>query len=246
MALIVQNINFGYSSSTQILDNVSFEVFHGKVFCVLGASGSGKSTLLRIIAGLLPDNKSSYFSGEVNFDEKNISKLKLTGELAFMFQEPTLMNNLTVKDNIQFPFQLLNKKPQYCIEDTIKIVGLTDSTKKYPQELSGGMKTRTALARSFITRPKLLLLDEPFSALDLGWKNTLYRELAILQKRDNTTIIIVTHDIEEALEISDNILILSHNGRVLQTYDVNEISKSDISKEAKEIIISDHLKSATI
>lgn len=246
MALMVQNIFFGYSSSTRILDNISFEVSQGKVFCVLGASGSGKSTLLRIIAGLLPDGKNSNFSGEVKFSNQNINNLKLTGELAFMFQEPTLMNNLTVEENIEFPFRLLNRIPQISIEDTIKIVGLTDSIKKYPKELSGGMKTRTALARSFITRPKLLLLDEPFSALDLGWRNTLYEELKTLQKRDTTTIIIVTHDIDEALEISDNILILSHNGNMLQTYDVSTTNKSEIAKEAKKIIIDDHLTSVAI
>jgi ABC-type nitrate/sulfonate/bicarbonate transport system ATPase subunit len=246
MALKVQNISFGYSSNTQILDNISFEVSHGKVFCVLGASGSGKSTLLRIIADLLPDNKSSYFSGKVQFNNQNINKLKLTGKLAFMFQEPTLMNNLTVEENIEFPFRLLNKMPQTSVEDTIKIVGLTDSTKKYPKELSGGMKTRTALARSFITQPKLLLLDEPFSALDLGWRNTLYGELKTLQKRDNTTIIIVTHDIDEALEISDKVLILSHNGSMLQTYDVTATNKSEIAEEAKKIVIDDHQISVTV
>ena len=240
MALIVENIHFGYSSAIKILDNISFDVSFGKVFCVLGASGSGKSTLLRVIAGILPDNRNNCFSGDVKFNELNISKIKLDGALAFMFQEPTLMNNLTVKENIEFPFRLLNKIPQTPVEDTIRIVGLTDSMNKYPKELSGGMKTRTALARSFVTRPKLLLLDEPFSALDLGWRNTLHGELKTLQKRDNTTVVIVTHDIDEALEISDKILILGHNGNVLQTYDVTSTNKSDIAIEAKKTIIEDH------
>lgn len=246
MFLKVQNVHFAYNGTHRVLADISFNIAKGETLCVLGASGSGKSTLLKIIAGLLPRHVSDSYKGMVEFDNGGIDALKASGGLAYMFQEAALMNNQTVKANIEFPLKLLKQSPYTSIEDTIKIVGLTNSTDKYPKELSGGMKTRTALARSFVTRPELLLLDEPFSALDLGWKNTLHQELKTLQRRDVTTTIIVTHDVEEALDIANKILILSHSGKILRTFDTTRDDKEMIASIASKIIIEDHQASVVL
>ena len=222
MSLTVNNISFSYSQGQQVLDNISFSVKPGEIVCFLGASGCGKSTLMKIIAGLLPNNKKNIISGSVIFNEESVDELKEKGKLSFMFQEPTLMPNLSVKQNIQFPTKILKKSFHYSVEDTIKIVGLTDSMNKLPKDLSGGMKTRTALARCFVTQPSLLLLDEPFSSLDYARRNSLYIELKTLQERDNTAIVMVTHNIDEAMELADRVILLGHNGKVIREYSFNK------------------------
>ncbi len=240
MELTVENICFGYTKTKLILNNISFSIKEGETIAIVGSSGSGKTSLLKIIASLLPNNKSQKYSGEIKIDKTSINDLKLSGGLAYMFQEPTLMPNLTVKGNIEFPEKILHKSFNKSVEDTIRIVGLTDAVNKYPKDLSGGMKTRCSMARNFISQPKLLMLDEPFSSLDIGWKNSLYKELKTLQKRDNTAIVMVTHDIDEAIELADKILILSHSGTVLKKFLLTETNRDDIRIKAKQIILDDH------
>lgn len=222
------------------MQNIAFCVNAGETFCILGSSGSGKSTLLKIIAGILPSSKKNSYSGSVTYNSESIEKLKISGSLSYMFQEPALLPNLTVKGNIELPTRILNKSFQHSVQDTIKTVGLNACIEKYPSELSGGMKTRTAMARSFITQPSVLLLDEAFSSLDVGWQSSLYAELKTLQRRDNTAIVLVTHNVDEAIELADKIFILSHTGSLLQQYNLRNTDVELVRNSAKEIILKDH------
>ena len=132
-----------------------------------------------------------------------------------MFQAAMLFPNRTVKQNIALPLELLGTSPTGEIDDVLSVVGLRDYADFLPHQLSGGMKTRVAMAMSFVTNPKLLMLDEPFGQLDLGWKQDLYASLADLKSRAGTTVLMVTHDLEEAVFNANRIIVLSAEGRPL-------------------------------
>ncbi|MBK7233551.1 MAG: ATP-binding cassette domain-containing protein [Saprospiraceae bacterium] len=135
-----------------------------------------------------------------------------------MFQEATLMPHLTVRENIELPLKIKGSNSPQKIAELIKAVGLEEYANYLPQQLSGGMKTRVALARAFVTEPELLLLDEPFSALDIGWKSDLYKRLVSLF---HTTLVIVTHDVQEAILLADEIIVLNRKGSIETKYPVN-------------------------
>ncbi len=241
MSLNVKNITFGYTKIGRILNDVSFLIDRGKTLGVIGISGTGKSTLLKIIADFIEPSDKKYLQGQISFENSSIKNLKAAGKFSFMFQEPTLMPNLNVWQNITLPFKIMNQPPADSIDKTLKLVGLTGFKEFYPNSLSGGMKTRVALARSFITKPELLLLDEPFSSLDIGWKNKLYYELEELQKLNNTTIILVSHDLEEVLHISDKIVIIGNQGTVIHHQEVtNNKPTTDDIQQLKQLIINNY------
>ncbi|MEP2445758.1 MAG: ABC transporter ATP-binding protein [Balneola sp.] len=209
----LKNISFSYPDKT-VLEDISLSVEKGETVSIVGASGSGKSTLLRIISGILPSRKEHEFFGTIlleNFLPKEFVK---TGKLSFMFQDSTLMPNLTVKENISFPLELRGIKRSNKVDEIIDSIGLSDFKSYLPKELSGGMKTRVSLARSFITEPKILLLDEPFSSLDIAWQSKLYIELEKLKSRCNTTVILVTHNVQESLLLSDHVIVLNKFGTI--------------------------------
>jgi len=241
MSLILKNIIFSYDKNKEnILKNISMEIPSGKTACILGGSGIGKSTLLRIIAGILPEKSVNFFQGEVFFNSKNISHVISEGKLSFMFQEPTLFDFLNVEKNIQFPLKIL-KTDDTISDSLIQIVGLDKVRKNYPSTLSGGMKTRTALARCFVTKPSLILLDEPFSDLDIAWQNILYDEFEILAKKFGATVILVTHSLQEALRLGDIIYILGKSGEIIFSGNNNKLELENL----KKIIIRDHQKTKT-
>ncbi len=244
MTLKIDDISFSYNKDKKVLNGVSFEVERAKTTCIMGISGSGKSTLLRIIAGFLSDEKKYFYSGNISFANKSIDSLRSNGKLSFMFQEPSLLPNLTVQENISLPLRITKKFNDQHIDNLIQSVGLKDSETKLPNALSGGMKTRTSLARSFANLPDLLLLDEPFSALDIGWKNNLYNELAELKNQYNTTVLLVSHDIEEAVKLSDVIVVLGSNGKLIRQVAItgNEFEKREIANSLRQDIISEHQK----
>jgi ABC-type nitrate/sulfonate/bicarbonate transport system ATPase subunit len=213
MFLEGKNINFGYVAEKQVLNGVSFALDKSETLSVVGASGCGKSTLLRIISGILPAAKEN--QGQINIKGQTPDEYRKSGKLAFMFQEATLMPNLTVKENIAFPLKIKGIKDDERVKNLLYTVGLEEHSNKLPKELSGGMKTRVALARSFVTGPELLLLDEPFSALDIAWKSKLYIELERLREQYHTTIIFVTHDVQEALVLSNKVIVLGKSGITL-------------------------------
>lgn len=154
-------------------------------------------------------------TGVIKVNGHSPSELLSSGEIGFMFQEPSLFPQLTVEENIRLPLELRNVDISYA-DYLLEIVGLADHRKRLPRELSGGMKTRVALARTLAPKPRLLLLDEPFSALDVGWRFELYRELQSLQRESPAITVLVTHDIQEALLLSNRIVVLNRTGQVVR------------------------------
>jgi ABC-type nitrate/sulfonate/bicarbonate transport system ATPase subunit len=222
MSLKVENIKFGYSKDRIILNDISFDLERSHSMGILGISGSGKSTLIRIITGLIASNPSNYYEGNISFDGQSSEKIRAQAKLSFMFQESSLLPDRNVFENVALPLRILNQFNHEKVNEMIDLVGLGDAVNKFPKDLSGGMKTRTALARSFITSPAYLFLDEPFVSLDLPKKTDLYNTLFDLTRKFNTSIIIVSHDIEEVVYLTNRICILSKTGRILDRISIEE------------------------
>lgn len=215
----IKNISKTFDSdwgSVKALHEVTFSGSKSEFISIVGASGCGKTTLLRIIAGL--ENSSS---GEIIINGERI-----TGpgyDRAVVFQEPRLFPWLTVEKNTSFGIQSLKKQEEVeeVVEDTLRLVGLDSFRKAYPFELSGGMAQRVAIARALSFEPNVLLMDEPFSALDAQTRSRLQIELIDLWQKTQKTILLVTHDIEEALILSQKILIMSPSpGTIKEILDV--------------------------
>jgi ABC-type nitrate/sulfonate/bicarbonate transport system ATPase subunit len=222
MKIDVESLSFGYEKSRKVLDGISFTVRDGEVLGVLGSSGCGKSTLLRIICGIIPNPSNPLIQGGVSFETGvDLDSLRSKGGIGLMFQEPSLLPNLTVEQNVTFPLDIIgNHDSRGLVDELIEAVGLQRFRNYLPKHLSGGMQTRTALARTFVTKPDLLLLDEPFSALDYGWKMDLYEKLTQMIKASGSTVILVSHDIREVLLLADKVLLLSKRGTIAKELDV--------------------------
>ncbi len=189
--------------TTSVLDNISLEVGDGEFVCLLGPSGCGKSTLLSIMAGFL-----SPTSGEVRIDGEVVRGSD--PRRIFVFQERGVFPWLTVEGNIAFGlFNLPRSQREQRIRHYIKMVGLEGFEKAYPQELSGGMKQRLEVARALAVNPDMLFLDEPFGALDSITRLTMRRELLQIWEAERKTVIFVTHDIDEAVQLADRVAILT-------------------------------------
>ena len=219
----LQEVSFSYERKQNVINKINIDVEKGDVFAIVGASGSGKSTILRIISDILGNKDGNKMEGEISIFGQKPHNYRKAGKLSFMFQSAILMPNLNVKNNIEFPLILRDIKPNNnFVNELLNIVGLIDYKDYSPKELSGGMKTRVALARSFITEPELLLLDEPFSALDLAWRFELYKYLISIKEKFSTTIIMVSHDIQEAILLANKIFVLSYNGSEIKTITVKQ------------------------
>lgn len=210
MTLAIRDISLGYKKGDRlntILHQVNFHVEQGSLTCVLGSSGVGKSSLLRIIAGL-----DKPLSGEVCLFEQPITQPH--AEIGFVFQAPTLLPWLTVKQNVAFGLDFANREklPKALLEEkvlsAIAEVGLQNAVNQLPQELSGGMAQRVNLARAIAREPKLILLDEPFSALDPVIRQQMQQMLHQIIRHHNASAVMITHDIDEALAIADQIILL--------------------------------------
>lgn len=189
----------------KILENINLNVRKGEFICIIGSSGCGKSTLLRAISGLDSD-----YQGEILIDgEVKISPSKSVG---YIFQENRLFPWLTILQNVCFSLDTGSRaeKREKALE-ALKTVGLHSVYRQYPATLSGGMAQRVNIARSLVNNPEVLLLDEPFGALDAFTKIGLQEELCNIRSDRNTTMIMVTHDIEEAIYLADRIVVLGKN-----------------------------------
>ncbi|MBD2353736.1 sulfate/molybdate ABC transporter ATP-binding protein [Tolypothrix sp. FACHB-123] len=213
MGILVENVskNFG---SFHAIERVNLEVKTGSLVALLGPSGSGKSTLLRLIAGLeLPDSGKIFLTGKdatyQSVQDRNIG---------FVFQHYALFKHRTVRQNIAFGLEIRKvpvKKIQGRVEQLLELVQLTGLGDRYPSQLSGGQRQRVALARALAVEPEVLLLDEPFGALDAKVRKDLRAWLRRLHDEVHVTTVFVTHDQEEAMEVSDEIVVMN-KGRVEQ------------------------------
>jgi NitT/TauT family transport system ATP-binding protein len=211
-------------NSTSVLENISLEVGDGEFVCLLGPSGCGKSTMLNTMAGFL-----SPTSGEVRIDGEIV-----TGpdpRRIFVFQERGVFPWLTVEGNIGFGlFKLSKSEREQRIAHYIKLVGLQGFEKAYPQELSGGMKQRLEVARALAVNPDMLFLDEPFGALDSITRLIMRGELLRIWEAEKKTIIFVTHDIEEAVQLADRVVVMSARpAKIQQIVDIDIPHPRDIS-----------------
>lgn len=188
-------------SSVPVLQNINFDFTEQEFTIIVGSSGCGKSTLLRIISGFIKD-----YTGSVILNGKTVEGPGR--DRGFVFQESSLMPWLTVRKNVMFGLDK-SKDREKLIYDYLKLVGLYDFINAYPSQLSGGMKQRCAIARALINQPEILLLDEPFGALDAMTKILLQDELIKIKHNSKTTFIMVTHDIEEAIYLADKIIVMT-------------------------------------
>jgi NitT/TauT family transport system ATP-binding protein len=209
----IANISKIYADRSPVIADVSFRAMPGEFVTLLGASGCGKSTLLHLIAGL-----SSLSGGSIHVDGRLPHSAREL--MSFVFQDATLLPWRTVAGNIGLVLELAGiPRAQRAtrIESVLRLVGLRDARDYYPRQLSGGMKMRVSIARALATTPRLLLMDEPFGALDELTRNRLNEELLALQRQQHWTTLFVTHSITEAVFLSDRILLMAANpGRVMQ------------------------------
>jgi NitT/TauT family transport system ATP-binding protein len=208
----------GRQGDLEALQDVSFDVARGEFVCLIGPSGCGKSTLLRIIAGLLPPTEGTvYLEGQ---EQRHPGR-----RVGLIFQDPTLLPWRTVYDNVALPLELLGwqaDKVEQRTQSLLAFVGLADFSTAYPATLSGGMAQRTALARALAQEPDVLLLDEPFGALDALTREYMSVELLRIWERTHRTMVMVTHNVEEAALLADRVVVLSARpGRIVKVVPVS-------------------------
>ena len=205
------SLSFG---ENKVLKDISLNIEKGELITLLGPSGCGKSTLLRVFAGL-----ETFQEGEVYLDGEEISEVApKERNVGMVFQSYALFPNMTVFQNIAFGLsikKMAKKEIKENVMDALKLVNLEDKADFYPEQLSGGQQQRISLARSLVTKPKVLLLDEPLSALDAKIRKQLQMDIRALQKKLGITMIFVTHDQEEAMILSDRIFVMSE-GKIMQ------------------------------
>jgi phospholipid/cholesterol/gamma-HCH transport system ATP-binding protein len=214
-----------------VLNNVSFEVAPGEAFCLLGRSGMGKSVTLKLAIGLMqPDAGAIYVENDniVGMDEDCLSKIR--SRIGFLFQSAALFDSFSLHDNLAVPLKRLwEKKPDEEIETIVQKnlddVGLGKDGRKMPAELSGGMRKRAGLARALMLGPSILLIDEPVSGLDRVTASEIDDLLLRVRKRDNTTMVIVTHDTREAHRVGDRVGVLD-NGNLIAVGAMDELAKN--------------------
>lgn len=212
MAILIRDVSKHFGNFTA-LKNVSLDLDSGELVALLGPSGSGKTTLLRIIAGLeVPDSGSISLEGQ---DTANLSVRERN--VGFMFQHYALFKHMTVFDNVAFALRVLPKSKRPSKEqirskvlDLLDLVHLGGLDGRYPSQLSGGQRQRVALARALAVEPRVLLLDEPFGALDAKVRKELRRFIRRLHETIHVTTVFVTHDQEEAMEVADRVVVMSH------------------------------------
>lgn len=215
--LKVQNVSKKYQAvngEVIAIKDISFSINEGEFVSLIGPSGCGKSTMLSIIAGL---------------EEKTGGEIQIDGEIGYMLQKDSLLEWLTIYKNVMFGLEIRNMKTtenvQY-VDNLLKKYGLYEFKDKYPNQLSGGMRQRAALIRTLAIKPKILLLDEAFSALDYQTRIMVTKDIYDILRNEGITALIVTHDISEAISMSDRVIVLSNRPAT-----VKEIHKIDFEME---------------
>ncbi|QBF27980.1 ABC transporter ATP-binding protein [Pseudomonas tructae] len=229
----VQNLQKSYAASP-VFNDINCQIERGEFVTLLGPSGCGKSTLLRCIAGL-----TAVDSGRILLDGNDLVPLSPQKRgIGMVFQSYALFPNMTVEQNVAFGLRMQKVNPddsQARVREVLQLVELQDFARRYPHQLSGGQCQRVALARSLVTRPRLLLLDEPLSALDARIRKHLREQIRAIQRELGLTTIFVTHDQEEALTMSDRIFLMNQ-GRIVQSGDAETLYTAPVDAFAAGFI----------
>jgi NitT/TauT family transport system ATP-binding protein len=206
-----------FENRINVLERLNLEVYDQEFLSIVGVSGCGKSTLLNIVAGLLPPS-----TGKVYLDGREVSAPG--PDRVMVFQDDAVFPWYTVKENVAYGLKMAGmdkKQLEQEVDTALRLVGLSDNTKMYPRQLSGGMRKRVDVARAIITKPQVLLMDEPFAALDVLTKQKLQEEFLKIWNAARMTVIFVTHDLEEALYMADRVVVMSsHPGRITRVVEV--------------------------
>ena len=253
----INNISKVFRTSeveTVALNHVSLDVKEGEFVAIMGPSGCGKSTLLNILGLLDNPTEGSYkLLGQEVADLKEKERTRVRkGKLGFVFQSFNLIDELNVYENVELPLTYLGVKAserKRMVEDILKRMNISHRAKHFPQQLSGGQQQRVALARALATSPRILLMDEPFAALDAMTREQLYQDIQEIHLRCGMTIVFVTHNMREAVCLGDRVVLLTpHPGRVCEEYFVDfphprDINSSDLAALSSRI--TRDLKGAT-
>lgn len=212
-----ENVEKSYEDGKKIIDNLNLKINYGEFVTLIGKSGSGKTTMLKLINGLINPNSGKIFIKNKEINEWDIIQLRRS--IGYVIQQIGLFPHMNIEDNIGYVLNI-KKEPKENIrkkaEELIDLVGITqDYLKKYPRELSGGQKQRIGVARALAANPDIILMDEPFGAVDEITRRTLQDEIIKLQLKLRKTVVFVTHDIEEAFKLGSRI-VLFDNGKIVQ------------------------------
>ena len=203
-----------------VLQDINFQIAHGEFICLIGPSGCGKSTLLRLIGGLIEPT-----SGSIRIDSLTPVEAQAKKAFGFVFQQPSLLAWRTVSDNVRLPLEVnIRNNPvnSHPVEPLLSLVGLESYANHYPSQLSGGMLQRVAIARALASGASLLLMDEPFGALDEITRATMAYELLRIWNTDKKSVIFVTHSISEAVTLSDRVAVMSSRpGQIIEMVEIN-------------------------
>lgn len=217
--LVISHLNKSFQvkeGRIQVLSDVNLEIKKGEFISIVGHSGCGKSTLLKVISGL-----TNYTEGSITIDGQELKEIQGEKNCRMIFQDHRLMPWMTVKENVGFGLYD-NADKKETIKRQLELVHLTGFENAYPHQISGGMAQRTAIARALARKPEILLLDEPFGALDALTRIKLQKEVLNIWEQERTTMILVTHDIDEAIYLSDRVVIASNRpATVKRIFDVN-------------------------
>lgn len=210
----IRNVSFEYTNSlvaSATIKSITMAIEKGSFISIVGPSGCGKTTLLRLITGLIRQTTGRILIDELSPDQAIKDRL-----IGYVFQQPVLFDWRTVRQNVELPGEIFGQKSIVDNADKyLKLVGLADVADYYPQELSGGMQSRVAIARALIHKPEVLLLDEPFADLDELNRERMNLELLTIWAETNTTMVFVTHNVQEAIFLSDIIYVLSEKPAIV-------------------------------
>jgi NitT/TauT family transport system ATP-binding protein len=228
---VTKVFNQGRADEVTALSEVDLKVGAGRFVSLIGPSGCGKSTLLRLIADLIPPT-----TGTVTVAGKPAAKARLDQEYGIAFQQAGLFEWRTVQRNVELPLELRGvsrSERRSRAEEMLALVGLADFTKHYPAQLSGGMQQRVAIARALAVHPPLLLMDEPFGALDEMTRERLQTELLAICAKTGTSTVFVTHSISEAVFLSHQVVVMSPRpGRITATLDIDLPDRDDAARQS--------------
>ena len=231
-----KNVN-KYYGENKILSNFNLDINKGEFITVIGSSGSGKTTMLKMINGLIiPDEGDVIVNGQ---SVKNTDIIRLRRNIGYVIQEIGLFPHMTVSKNISYVLELEKHNKTKLLETVNNLINVVELDKemldRYPNELSGWQKQRVGIARALASRPEILLMDEPFGALDGITRKSLQEEILKIQKKLNVTIVFITHDIKEAFKLGSRIIIVD-KGEIVQSGDKNEIKNNPKTEFVKNLI----------